>query len=177
MEAMPSSSSTPQVSSCASVTFPPANTAQPLSSAAFYSQPAGPSRPVGGPSCSTPLSSATGAAQQPRPRGRPRKVVSPPPVAPPQHPLGRPRRSKPSPSAAELSPSAAPRAAKRSLPAWVTAATAAPPLWRTDKLHRHHFPPSVMPGYRFELISSHLHLSDPAADLVNDRLRSSKSFV
>ncbi|XP_029377184.1 piggyBac transposable element-derived protein 4-like [Echeneis naucrates] len=49
-------------------------------------------------------------------------------------------------------------------------------LWRKDRLHSHPFPSSVMAGYRFELIGVFLHMSDPAADLVNDQLRGQPGY-
>ncbi|XP_041939676.1 piggyBac transposable element-derived protein 4-like [Alosa sapidissima] len=48
---------------------------------------------------------------------------------------------------------------------------AARDLWRKDRLHTYPFPATVMPGYRFEAIMAYLHMSDPAADKVNDQLR------
>ncbi|KAK1784272.1 hypothetical protein P4O66_019984, partial [Electrophorus voltai] len=49
-------------------------------------------------------------------------------------------------------------------------------LWRKDHLHSHPFPPSVMTGKRYEAISANLHLSDPAADAINDQLRGQPAY-
>ncbi|XP_035262865.1 nascent polypeptide-associated complex subunit alpha, muscle-specific form-like [Anguilla anguilla] len=49
-------------------------------------------------------------------------------------------------------------------------------LWRTDKLHSHYFPSSVMPGYKFMAIGSYLHMSDPAEDVLNDQLRGQEGY-
>ncbi|XP_035383260.1 piggyBac transposable element-derived protein 4 isoform X2 [Electrophorus electricus] len=49
-------------------------------------------------------------------------------------------------------------------------------LWRKDHLHRHPFPPSVMTGKRYEAISANLHMSDPAADAINDQLRGQPGY-
>ncbi|XP_063065572.1 piggyBac transposable element-derived protein 4-like [Engraulis encrasicolus] len=43
--------------------------------------------------------------------------------------------------------------------------------WRKDRLHSFPFPASVMPGYRYEVIFSTLHMSDPAVDAANDQLK------
>nr|XP_023668316.1 piggyBac transposable element-derived protein 4-like [Paramormyrops kingsleyae] len=49
-------------------------------------------------------------------------------------------------------------------------------MWSTDKLHRHPFPASVMSCNRFKAISSFLHMSDPEADVTNDRLKGSPGY-
>ncbi|KAJ8380082.1 hypothetical protein SKAU_G00008600 [Synaphobranchus kaupii] len=49
-------------------------------------------------------------------------------------------------------------------------------LWRTDRLHNLPFPVSVMPGYRYEAINACLHMSDPAADILNDQLRGQAGY-
>ncbi|KAG7487665.1 hypothetical protein MATL_G00025970 [Megalops atlanticus] len=54
--------------------------------------------------------------------------------------------------------------------------SAARDMWRKDCLHSHPFPASVMPGYRYEAISAYLHMSDPAADAVNDQLRGQPGY-
>ncbi|KAG7455924.1 hypothetical protein MATL_G00246210 [Megalops atlanticus] len=54
--------------------------------------------------------------------------------------------------------------------------SAARDMWRKDRLHNHPFPASVMPGYRFEAINAYLHMSDPAADAVNDQLRGQPGY-
>ncbi|XP_031419309.2 piggyBac transposable element-derived protein 4-like isoform X2 [Clupea harengus] len=43
-------------------------------------------------------------------------------------------------------------------------------LWSKDSLFGFPFPASVMPGDRYEAITTYLHMSDPAADEVNDKL-------
>ncbi|KAJ8353661.1 hypothetical protein SKAU_G00212280 [Synaphobranchus kaupii] len=49
-------------------------------------------------------------------------------------------------------------------------------LWRTDRLHNLPCPVSVMPGYRYEAINACLHMSDPAADILNDQLRGQAGY-
>ncbi|KAK1784047.1 hypothetical protein P4O66_004350, partial [Electrophorus voltai] len=49
-------------------------------------------------------------------------------------------------------------------------------LWRKDHLHSLPFPPSVMTGKRYEAISANLHMSDPAADAINDQLRGQPAY-
>ncbi|XP_030646870.1 piggyBac transposable element-derived protein 4-like [Chanos chanos] len=54
--------------------------------------------------------------------------------------------------------------------------SAARDMWRRDRLHRHPFPASVMPGYRYEAISAYLHMSDPAEDAKNDQLKGKPEY-
>ncbi|XP_035378548.1 piggyBac transposable element-derived protein 4-like [Electrophorus electricus] len=49
-------------------------------------------------------------------------------------------------------------------------------LWRKDHLHSYPFPPSVMAGKRYKAISAYLHMSDPAADAVNDQLQGQPGY-
>ncbi len=49
-------------------------------------------------------------------------------------------------------------------------------LWSTDHLHSHPFTSSAMAGYRFELTGALLHMSDPAANLLNDQLRGQPGY-
>ncbi|KAK1803342.1 hypothetical protein P4O66_004131 [Electrophorus voltai] len=49
-------------------------------------------------------------------------------------------------------------------------------LWRKDRLHSLPFPPSVRTGKQYEAISANLHMSDPAADAINDQLRGQPGY-
>ncbi|XP_060784757.1 piggyBac transposable element-derived protein 4-like [Neoarius graeffei] len=49
-------------------------------------------------------------------------------------------------------------------------------LWKRDDLYRFPFPASIMPGDRYEAITAFLHMSDPAGDVVNDKLRGQPGF-
>ena len=52
----------------------------------------------------------------------------------------------------------------------LTRVTAARDMWRKDRLFRFPFPGEVMRGYRFQAIGANFHMSDPATDVVNERL-------
>ncbi|XP_042559747.1 piggyBac transposable element-derived protein 4-like [Clupea harengus] len=54
--------------------------------------------------------------------------------------------------------------------------TAARDLWKKENFFKFPYPRSVMKGYRYEAITANLHMSDPAADVVNDQLRGQPGY-